>query len=101
MTRWLKHLLPVGILLVVLALQPLWLLVALLLPGIVIIKAASAVASLLGADRIATGIQFSIPLLDGTALGLEPIAAIGFWALTSLLLVATRDRNRRREHQPR
>ncbi len=98
MGRWFRRLLGVGVLLVLLIKKPLWLLVALTLPGIVLVEAASAIASWFSPNRIDTGVQYSVPLLPDTALGLVPMVAIAFWVLAyfaGLMARQRRQRNRR------
>ena len=98
MTLWLKRFLPVGILVGLLAWQPLWVLFALLVPGIAIVEGASVVASWFTpdrVDRIGTGVHFSMPLLNDTAVGLAPIVAVGFWILAGFVWLAARERRRR------
>ena len=90
MSGWLKRLLPIAIVLGVLVWQPLLLLLVLLAPGIVIGRVAASAF-----DMPATGVHLSVPLLPDTAIGLVPLAAIGFWFVTCLVLLALRQRWRR------
>lgn len=95
MRRWFTRLLTVGVLVVFLVKKPFWVLVALSVPGIVIVEAASAIASRFTANRIDTGVHFSVPLPGDTALGLVPVVAIGFWVFAYFAMLVGRQRRRR------